>query len=563
MTQTISLTVAADQSVTVNAGSDLGLTMIARDRAEAARDVVLASAVDYPSLTAATSGAADGDFFTYRDAAGLPVLAKKVGGVVSALPGPWYSDDRIGRGGGTLADTLDVLEPRIDPATGRFLAVPGSAATPGYGFELDPDTGFARLSADLLALIAGGSIVASMSPVGLFVGGVANNSRLVVNTLSGDTMRGVDIYHKSNQAAASNQLPAFTVHSYINAFAGIFDNVGEMGGVIFRQAHNPAARPDKPSTFVGTGPFWRAERSIAGDPGTGGNLGTGNNYLAMCDTYGTFEVRGSDGANWGGSGDNAPYRAKSFTDPTKFGFLGYYDALGKTVLGSLNSGTAFLPLQLACSKIEVNADNTVELADASQRLKEIFCANGTINTSDAREKDWRGAPSDAEIRAAQRIEGELGFFRWTAAVADRGEAARLHFGVRAQRVWAIMAEEGLVDPIGEDGRPGRTPYAFLCFDEWEDQREPVMEDHQVERAISFDAPTAIVGLDGQPKTIRKTEKGMVTERRQAKTRGGKLRWRTIRKAGNRFGIRTEQLALFLAAGQAARLAALEAAVFGK
>ena len=31
-----------------------------------------------------------------------------------------------------------------------------------------------------------------------------------------------------------------------------------------------------------------------------------------------------------------------------------------------------------------------------------------------------------------------------------------------------MADEGLVDPIDGAGQPGSTPYAFLCFDRWVD-----------------------------------------------------------------------------------------------
>ena len=67
-----------------------------------------------------------------------------------------------------------------------------------------------------------------------------------------------------------------------------------------------------------------------------------------------------------------------------------------------------------------------------------------------------------------------------------------------------MADEGLIDALDEDGRPGRAPYAFLCWDEW----------------------NAEAGSGGRQ---------------------------------SRFGIRPDQLALFLLAGLGQRLAALEAA----
>ena len=103
----------------------------------------------------------------------------------------------------------------------------------------------------------------------------------------------------------------------------------------------------------------------------------------------------------------------------------------------------------------------------SKRWTEIFATTGTINTSDEREKQWRGGLSAAELRAGKRIIAELGFYQWIDAIEKKGDAARLHFGARAQRVWAIMADEGLVEPI-TDGRPGDAPYAFLCWDEWDD-----------------------------------------------------------------------------------------------
>ena len=113
------------------------------------------------------------------------------------------------------------------------------------------------------------------------------------------------------------------------------------------------------------------------------------------------------------------------------------------------------------------ADNAVDLGRATHRWRTIYAGTGTINTSDERDKQWRGRMSKAERSAARAIIADMGFFQWTDAVADKGpDKARMHFGVRAQRVWAIMAEHGLVDPIDRDGMPGRTPYAFLCHDRW-------------------------------------------------------------------------------------------------
>ncbi len=176
--------------------------------------------------------------------------------------------------------------------------------------------------------------------------------------------------------------------------------------------------------------------------------------------------------------------------------------------------------QIGPTHMTPGSDNDRTLGSSSLRWSVVYAGTGAINTSDAREKTWRGAPTTAELAAARRIIAELGFFQWNDAIADKGAAgARYHFGVRAQAVWAIMADEGLIDPIVEGVTPSSS-YAFLCYDEWP-AVEAVAEERDEEGNITVAAVAA-------------------------------------RPAGNRFGIRPDQLALFLIAAQEARIAALEA-----
>lgn len=194
-----------------------------------------------------------------------------------------------------------------------------------------------------------------------------------------------------------------------------------------------------------------------------------------------------------------------------------------------NSG-ASLVLAAGGGSIYSETDNNTDLGSASKRFKVVYAGTGTINTSDERDKHWRGALTDAELAAARAIAAEIGLFQWHDAVAEKGaDAARLHVGVRAQRIWAIMADHGLVDPIGKDGRPsGRCGYAFLCYDDWPES----VVDHPV---FSKDVTDA----DGRP---------AVECYRPAAIPGG-----------DRYGVRPDQLALFLLAAQEQRLVALEGA----
>lgn len=121
-------------------------------------------------------------------------------------------------------------------------------------------------------------------------------------------------------------------------------------------------------------------------------------------------------------------------------------------------------------------DNSQSFGTAAFRWSTVYAATGTINTSDEREKTWRGALNEAEMAAANEIAACIGLFQWNDAVEEKGAGAndggaRMHCGVKAQQVWGIMAKHGLVDPIGKNGKPGKTPYAFLCWDEWRDEKD--------------------------------------------------------------------------------------------
>lgn len=168
-------------------------------------------------------------------------------------------------------------------------------------------------------------------------------------------------------------------------------------------------------------------------------------------------------------------------------------------------------------------DNGFNIGWSSLRWKDTYLVNSPTVTSDEREKLWIGVREDSRsvwLRIARRIFEELGFYQWRDAVEAKGEdGARWHFGARAQRVWAIVADEGLAPPL-IDGLPdpawtGPPPPAFLCFDRWE-------AEHEEEPVYS----EALVGEDGKPLQIA-------------------TRTVVARAAGHRFGFRVDQLGLLL------------------
>jgi hypothetical protein len=102
------------------------------------------------------------------------------------------------------------------------------------------------------------------------------------------------------------------------------------------------------------------------------------------------------------------------------------------------------------------SDNTESWGNASYRWTVIYATTGTINTSDANEKQDIQNLSDAELAVARELKNLFKTFRWKEAVAEKGDNARIHVGVIAQDVQQLFAEHGL----------DVTKYGIWCSDTW-------------------------------------------------------------------------------------------------
>ena len=148
-------------------------------------------------------------------------------------------------------------------------------------------------------------------------------------------------------------------------------------------------------------------------------------------------------------------------------------------------------------------DNTYSFGLSSERWTTIYATTGTINTSDGRSKQDIQNLDDAEKNVAQAIKGLIKKFRFKDAIEKKGDSARIHFGVVAQEVAEAFATEGL----------DANRYAMFCYDEWDEQPEVT-------------APV----LDKFKKETGETK--IITE---------------YRPAGNRYGIRYDELLAFIIA----------------
>jgi hypothetical protein len=132
-------------------------------------------------------------------------------------------------------------------------------------------------------------------------------------------------------------------------------------------------------------------------------------------------------------------------DTTTVGSIGTVG--GKIYIGSPDGSDAYLRFESnqisPCSSVGGVRDNVIDLGKPESRFDDIYATNGTIQTSDRNEKQDIEALSDAEQRVAVACKGLIRKFRWKDAVAEKGDAARIHFGIIAQDLQDAFAAEGL------------------------------------------------------------------------------------------------------------------------
>jgi hypothetical protein len=156
------------------------------------------------------------------------------------------------------------------------------------------------------------------------------------------------------------------------------------------------------------------------------------------------------------SGDDYTFGSNNGVNFTSVssGTVGVFNTVGGTSI-TQTTASAFIPV----------ADNSKTCGGASNRWSTVYAVTGTINTSDARSKEQVRVISAAEIAVALQIKGMISAFKFTDAVAAKGNAARIHFGVVAQDVRDAFIAGGL----------NPDAYGLFCHDSWEG-REAVMAD---------------------------------------------------------------------------------------
>jgi hypothetical protein len=171
-------------------------------------------------------------------------------------------------------------------------------------------------------------------------------------------------------------------------------------------------------------------------------------------------------------------------------------------------------------------DNAIDMGHTSARFDDIRATNGTIQTSDEREKQQIASLTDAEMTAAKAISKLFKTFKWNDKVEEKGDAARTHTGVIAQQVETAMSDAGL-----DAGN-----YAFFISDTWWETQTEVA-------AIEADEDNGIEAQEAYTRTD-------TYDTQEEAPEGATER--------NRKGIRYPELLSFIGAATEQRLTSIEA-----
>jgi len=243
-------------------------------------------------------------------------------------------------------------------------------------------------------------------------------------------------------------------------------------------------------------------------------------------------------------------------DGTTVGSIG--TSSGYLTIGEGDTGLAFLgvgddvrPWNMSTNTIR---DNAIDLGDPSGRFDDIYATNGTIQTSDANEKQQIAALTDAEITAAKAISALFKTYKWNSAVEAKGDAARTHAGVIAQDVQAAMTAAGL--DAGD--------YAFFISSTWWETQTEVPAVEAVEAVYEDVVIPAVLDEDGNEVEAERTEQRTVTEAVEAQEAYTRTdTYETAEEAPEgatertRLGIRYPELLAFVGAATEQRLANIE------
>ena len=213
---------------------------------------------------------------------------------------------------------------------------------------------------------------------------------------------------------------------------------------------------DGSATFAGYGQFGSSTYGYRGilalNNDAGGTIYSRNHYSggavfegASATGSSTSHIYENGSATFGSDGDQA----------VKAGHIARATSNVNAGVGFANFGIPGIGIH-PCNATGTTVDNALIFGVPGGRWKVVYAATGSINTSDANEKQDVRDLEASELAAATELKTMIKAYRWKDAVAAKGDDARIHFGVIAQDVQSMFTKHGL----------DASKYGFWCSDTW-------------------------------------------------------------------------------------------------
>ncbi len=488
--------------------------------------------------------------------------AYEIANVVSATELTLRTAYYGGSGGGqsyAIFPTQSIVKDLADAAAGlinSFAAVrdgvgaglipDGTAAAPAMRFAADQDTGFRRYIANGLSIVTSGIDR-------LFVGSNGIGAGAAPDGKSGFLLQGVDqttsaladagthgasLMLRANGASAGDGgalLFGATALGSQTPFAGLKGlltngNAGTLGDLAFvtRAAVGDGAMTERlrltAAGYLGLGVTPNFQMHVTGVGQSSYDFSDNSNVGGALYLEDKTNAERAGGALLFGaaSADNSPFAFVkgaltngngNTTGALVLGTRASTNATSMTGRWSISADGHFAPLM----------DNAYDLGGGATRVRTVYGATGSINTSDQRMKqqieeipaEWLDAW--AEVRHVR--------FKFNEAVEEKGEDARWHLGFIAQEIKAAFDAKGI----------DATKIGLLCHDSWDEEVEPEIETvTRIERRPKFTPSASLIDSAGQPLGTWSYDEVPISETRPT----GNMKVR--RAAGDRWSLRYDE-----------------------
>lgn len=346
-------------------------------------------------------------------------------------------------------------------STVTFLRNDGTWATPGgsgIGTVTNVATGTGLTGGPITST---GTISLNLASVNTWTGKQTFNGEFQTNTVG--TVSGVGFTPVSDNL--------YYCGGSALRWAGMYTNALSVTGAITWNSYAITAPAGGTTTFLRNDGTWAVPAGGGGTTtnavtfnsgGSGGGSGsTFNGSTALTVSYNTIGAPSTGGTGASGTwGISVSGNAAGLSGSPSITVSGVTVGSATTAVGSsgsnttLGNNTVFI---VPATGFAPAVDNAYVLGSPSFRWTTVYATTGTINTSDARQKQQDRPLSEAERAVAVRVKGLIKTFKFNEAVEKKGDAARIHIGVYAQELADAFAAEGL----------DATHYGMFCYDELE------------------------------------------------------------------------------------------------